>query len=154
MQIHEASQIAKMFGCSIDLVIEHAGIDVPTDAEGRVPIVGRIDENGYVHRRGVAVPRVIRRPEGVSVAGEAFRYQVDGASNGWTLFVEGGEDSISSAACIDKFCIVKDDSGIERVMFVRRGYSPGQFNLSLTAKGPQNPAAIVGARPVLWIKCA
>jgi hypothetical protein len=151
MDVHEAAQLAQIFGVSLETLAEQAGIDINGPAGGRVPVVGWIDPGGYVHRRKLLGPKFVRRPEDLSPNAEAYRHQ-GGTQDGWLVFTEGVDASAED--CADTFCLIKEPDGRECLKYVRKGYGPGTFFRKDTPEGrKEEEGGIVSGRPIRWIKC-
>lgn len=150
MTAAEASDVARLLGVSVEEVLRHAGIGVPSNMEKSVPVVGYIGERGLVRLGRVKGPQTAIAPPECKGC-HALRVQNAGIMEGWLLFYRPA-DGVSLES-VGRLCIVQlveDDH--QYALFVARGYEAGYYVLSDGQSGETQHVRLEKSAPVLWMK--
>lgn len=152
MTLEEAAEISQIFGVPLHQVVANTGIGVRPASGRRVPVIGFVGPDGAVNMN---TPDVIERadaPDDLPDDAVAVQFRTAESplewADGWVVFVRRTDrvepDSIGRLA----FC--KIQGGPHVIGTVRRGYSPGTYNLTgMTAR--QN-IVLESASPVLVVR--
>lgn len=108
------------------------------------------------HERGGGIDTVERPPD---VGGDdlvALRIRGDSMRplrEGWVVYYRRDSDGVPSE-CLNELCVVRTSNGETYLKEVRRGYSPGRFNLHSWAQqtDPIEDVAVEWASKVISIR--
>lgn len=130
MQMEEAVALARILGVPLAEVLINAGIEQAVTAGRRCSIIGHVLEGNNVEPVPGDVIERIAIPDGVSddvVAVQVHTSETpDGYSDGWVTFL--GEKA-NPMDCLGMFSLVAIEGGGWVMGTIRRGYSPGTFNV-------------------------
>lgn len=140
MQMHEARDIATIFGVPFEEVAIHAGVD-PREAaskESRVPVVGWIDEDFTIHLdEGIRGARFVTSSCDGGPGIEALRFQTTDtaadALDGNILYYRPSTGVAANTA--GRWCVVKRPDGKIQVRVLKPGYRRGTYNLITPLSG-------------------
>lgn len=132
MKLLEAASISRLLGIPLSEVLCNAGIDPPK--ANAVPLRGFVDNHGEVHMldkpEGI-VDCPVEMPEGALAI--QCRTAMSGLEfmDGWLLFLPPPASNGSAVApdAVGRLCIVKKESGLTLLGYLKRGYQAGKFNV-------------------------
>lgn len=131
MQISEAVRISQILGIQLSDVMVAAGIEEAKRSRARCPVVGFIDDDGFIH--GTDGSERTLAPEGLPEDVEALQVRAAGTrrayADGFVLFCEPYRDE-PVTAYLGRYSRVKLADGRETVGVLRRGYQVGTYHLS------------------------
>lgn len=149
----EAGRLADLLGEPLGEVLRRAGVAVPTDPRGQVPIVGIANGGGRIGPLGAGGPRrAIRAPE-LAEDAQAVRVKAPGGfCDGWLCyFVASRQVSLEA---VGRLSVVELGNKAGRVLGVlTRGYESGKWSVRGIAGGGVEDVAIECAAPVVWVRC-
>lgn len=130
MQITEAVKIAQILGANVNEVMVNAGIEAARQGQARATVIGIMTGSGIVLPNTGTMEKTIA-PDGLPDSAQAIQARTADTpfawTDGWVMFCG---DRQPPEAVMGRFCLVKIAGGDLVVSTVRRGYSPGTFNLS------------------------
>lgn len=126
-----------------------------------VPVVGYIGAGEMIlsvddHPVGVGFDVAPRPPDvphddlvALRVRGESMRPIRDG----WLVYYRRDADGVDENACLNRLCVVRVDDGRTLLKELKRGYTPGRYNLHSWAAGAEliEDVSVVWASPVMAI---
>lgn len=146
MQMAEAVRLSQLLGASLNDVIAAAGITGTTARRCRV--VGVLGGDGMVSTvEGDAIERVMV-PDGMPEEVNAIQARTSDSPLAWMdgfVFFVNGEQAPQEL--LDRFSLVRLEDGRQVLATLRRGYTPGTFNLS--GFTPLQNQRVAAASPVL-----
>jgi plasmid maintenance system antidote protein VapI len=155
MQLHEAVEIAKLTGQTLEDVATNAGIDLKVIEASQ----DFVHVSGYVNAEGkiafVRTTELMPTPPGVPSNTLALRCdtamsQAEWADS-WVLFY--APTTIVAADAVGRLCIVTTTDDERRVCFIRRGVERNTFStFDLAHRKINDSAKLKNASPVLWIR--
>lgn len=154
MDVSEAGAIAKALGVPVDEVLRHAGVDVRgVEANGSVPVVGWVDDQGVVTMERAMGPTVVPflGGAGASDGVVALRIQTNERMDGWLVFYREVARQGVSLEAQGRLCVVELESGQKLLRAVRRGYAPGEHVLGGWFVERSGSIRIASAAPVICL---
>lgn len=129
MQMAEAVRISQLLGAPLNEVMASAGIVEATAR--RCKVVGVLNGDGFISEVDKDSIERVMMPDGMPA--EVVAVQARTAESplaymdGWVMFCNGEH---APEEMLDRFCSVKLTDGRQLLGTIRRGYSPGTFNVS------------------------
>lgn len=116
-----------------------------------VPVVGRVGAGARVFSEPQGVLYLVRCPAGLDpkhvAAVEVTGDSMPPIHDGWLLFYRKGQEGVPDEA-LNQICVLETQSGETLVKELRRGYTPGRYNLISYNAAPRDDEAIRWASPV------
>ncbi|MDQ8050701.1 helix-turn-helix transcriptional regulator [Luteibacter sp.] len=135
MRLDEAEKLAPLLGVPTVEVIKRAGVKLAEPPVGTTTthLVGHIDGAGEAHidwRSRIAIVETLPDLPRTAVAVQ-YRTAMTSldAIDGWTVYVEPPVNGRVDQA-LGRLALVTLESGITIVGFLRRGYTPGTYNVT------------------------
>lgn len=152
MSVHEAGQIASVFGVPVDEVLRQAGVSGPQgSSKPRVNVVGSVEPSGRVVHTITSGPRTAIAPPGVDPSCEALRVADGSPLAGWLMFYR--PSPIVAPTAIGRLCVVKlIGARPTLVRIVKQGTEIGYYDLTDLLGNSETNARLEWASPVLWMQ--
>lgn len=73
--------------------------------------------------------------------------------DGWLVYYRRDADGVDESACLNHLCVVRVDDGRTLLKELKRGYTPGRYNLHSWAAGAEliEDVTVEWASPVMAI---
>lgn len=130
MQMEEAVSLARILGVPLSEVLINAGIEQAITAGRRCDIIGHVLEGAVVEPVAEAVIERIAIPDGVPddvVAVQNHTSETPAAyADGWVTFLGEKQEPID---CLGMYSLVSVEGHGWMLGTIRRGYSPGTYNV-------------------------
>lgn len=154
LRFDEAERLATFLGVDVSNVISHAGVCV--ESGGRhTRLVGYIDGAGEAHvdwsADGEPVPILPDLPTKTVAIQYRTAMTARDAMDGWMIYVEPPNEEPTERA-LHRFSLIKLDSGIMMLGFLRRGYEIGKYNVTNLLGPALENVGVAWATPVLLIR--
>jgi transcriptional regulator with XRE-family HTH domain len=150
MKMSEAAKIANLLGVPVSDVLQNAGLPTGQGGAKEVTLVGWVDGDSEVHFQPQGpIPAPQALPDNCVAVQCRTAMTTQEHMDGWVLFYEQPNGHQIDYA-LNKNCIVKLRNGVTLMAYLKRGYTPGKFNLYGAAHIMD--ADLEYATPVLWIK--
>lgn len=147
MQMEEAVALARILAVPLAEVMVNAGIEQAVTAGRRCSIIGHIVENSVVEPVAPDVIERIAIPDGLPddvVAVQTHTSETPGGfSDGWVTFLGPKADAVD---CLGMYSLVSIEGGDWAMGTIRRGYSPGTYNLFQSGRQQTKNVRIEWAR--------
>jgi transcriptional regulator with XRE-family HTH domain len=156
MQMHEAADVARLLGVSLDEVLEHAGIRPPrTESEFSdltVPLVYYMDGQGEMHAMepGERIEIKSALPDDVIACQCRTAMSQLEHMDRWVLFFQAPlRDGVQPEA-VGRYAVMRLRGGVMTAGYLRPGYTRGTYAIH----GPMNivDARVEWAAPVVLIQ--
>jgi transcriptional regulator with XRE-family HTH domain len=156
MQMHEAADVARLLGVSLDEVLEHAGIRAPMGElaldDRTVPLVYYMDGQGEMHAMepGERIEIKSALPEDVIACQCRTAMSAIEHMDRWVLFFQAPTKNGVKPEAVGRYAIVRLRNGVTTVGYLRPGYRPNTYAIH----GPMNimEAQVEWATPVVLIQ--
>jgi hypothetical protein len=142
-----------------------ASEDIENRRLPRTDIVGWIDDEGFVHGRGIDSPTRVSSPMRLPPESVAYRFQTENEWNRCVVYVnaDASGEGVPAAAigqlCVAKIAWEKEEGGYEDVtalIWINRKIEGNNFGVKLFSSGNKSAKAttllLKKAFPVLWIR--
>lgn len=153
LRFDEAERLAKFLGVGVSDVISRAGVRVASEGK-KSRLVGFIDGSGEAHIDWNATGEFVPTLPDISDTAVAVQYRTAMTSresmDGWTVYLEPPDEHIDRA--INRFSLVRLQTGIIVIGFLRRGYKHGSYNISNFMGPALDNVAVSWASPVLLLR--
>lgn len=130
MQMEEAVQLARILSVPLAEVLVNAGIEQAVVTARRCSIIGHVHEGAEVERLGPDVIERVSIPDGISddvVAVQNYTSETPAAyADGWITYLGPKMDPTD---CLGMYSLVEVEGGSWMLGTIRRGYTPGTFNV-------------------------
>lgn len=147
MQMEEAVALARILAVPLAEVLINAGIEQAVTAGRRCSIIGHIVESAVVEPVAPDVIERIAIPDGLPddvVAVQTHTSETpDGFCDGWVTFLGPKADATD---CLGTYSLVAIEGEGWAMGTIRRGYSPGTYNLFQPARQQTKNVRIEWAR--------
>jgi transcriptional regulator with XRE-family HTH domain len=156
MQMHEAADVARLLGVSLDEVLEHAGIRAPMGElaldDRTVPLVYYMDGQGEMHamQPGERIEIKSALPEDVIACQCRTAMSQLEHMDRWVLFFQAPlRDGVQPEA-VGRYAVMRLRGGVMTAGYLRPGYTRGTYAIH----GPMNivDARVEWATPVVLIQ--
>jgi transcriptional regulator with XRE-family HTH domain len=156
MQMHEAADVARLLGVSLDEVLAHAGITPPRTesefSELTVPLVYWMDGQGEMHAMDPGERIEIRSalPEDVIACQCRTAMSQIEHMDRWVLIFQAPLKNGVSPDAVGRYAVMRLRGGVMTAGYLRPGYRPGTY----AVHGPINlmDATVEWATPVVLIQ--
>ncbi len=156
MQMHEAADVARLLGVSLDEVLAHAGIRPPrTESEFSdltVPLVHWMDGQGEMHaiEPGERIEIKSALPEDVIACQCRTAMSQIEHMDRWVLFFQAPLKAGVQPDAVGRFSVMRLQGGVMTAGHLRQGYKRGTY----AVHGPMNlmDATVEWATPVVLIQ--
>jgi transcriptional regulator with XRE-family HTH domain len=157
MQMHEAAEVARLLGVTMDEVMEHAGIRAPAGGhvdllERSVPLVYWMDGSGEMHAvdPGERVEITATMPDDVVACQCRTAMSQIEHMDRWLLFFRAPTSSGVQADAVGRYCVMRLRGGVMTAGYLRPGYKRGTY----AVHGPMNliDATVEWATPIVLIQ--
>lgn len=157
MQMHEAAEVARLLGCTMDEVLEHAGIRAPMGGhvdlmERSIPLVYWMDGEGELHtiEPGERVDATAHLPDDVIACQCRTAMSPLEHMDRWLLFFTAPSKSGVQPDAVGRYSVLRLQGGVMTAGYLRPGYKRGTY----AVHGPINliDAQVAWAAPVVLIQ--
>lgn len=156
MQMHEAADVARLLGVSLDEVLAHAGVRPPRMesefSELTVPLVYWMDGQGEMHsiEPGERVEITAVLPEDVVACQCRTAMSELEHMDRWLLFFQAPLKSGVVPGAVGRYSVMRLQGGVMTAGYLREGYRRGTYAIH----GPMNliDAQVEWAAPVVLIQ--
>jgi transcriptional regulator with XRE-family HTH domain len=156
MQMHEAADVARLLGVSLDEVLAHAGIRPPRSESEfsylTVPLVYWMDGQGELHTMepGERIEIKSALPEDVIACQCRTAMSAIEHMDRWVLFFQAPTKNGVQPEAVGRYAIARLRNGVTTVGYLRQGYRPHTYAIH----GPMNimEAQVEWATPVVLIQ--
>lgn len=130
MQMEEAVQLARILSVPLAEVLVNAGIEEAVVTSRRCSIIGHVHEGAEVEQVPEGVIERVSIPDGIAddvVAIQNHTSETPAAyADGWITYLGPKMDATD---CLGMYSLVSVEGGGWMLGTIRRGYSPGTFNV-------------------------
>ena len=156
MQMHEAADVARLLGVTLDDVLAHAGIRPPRSEsdlfELTVPLVYWMDGQGEMHsiEPGERVEITAVLPENVVACQCRTAMSAIEHMDRWVLFFQAPTSAGVHPEAIGRYSVMRLQGGVMTAGYLRPGYTRGTYAIH----GPMNlmNTTVEWAAPVVLIQ--
>lgn len=149
LQLSEAVELAQMLNLSLNEILLHAGVEMPS-GQLAVPVIGILGGDGHIAEPPSDTRDVAVSPGGIVVQSVAVQARTAGSPldwmDGWVFFCEVDQQP-PDASHIGRFCLAQLSGGARVMGTLRRGYNKGTYSFFGTFQG--SSLTVEWVRPVI-----